>query len=112
MNIKEMIPALEAVLFASGEPMPIDRICSVFVIDIETANEALKALDESLNERNSGLKLAKLGANYQLCTKHEYAEYIKEQVLALEIIENPSIQDASVEELGGDKVNFDVKKVA
>ena len=42
----------------------------------------------------------------------EYAEYIKEQVLALEIIENPSIQDASVEELGGDKVNFDVKKVA
>ncbi len=42
----------------------------------------------------------------------EYAEYIKEQVLALEIIENPSIQDASIEELGGDKVNFDVKKVA
>ena len=77
MNIKEMIPALEAVLFASGEPMPIDRICSVFVIDIETANEALKALEKSLDERNSGLKLAKLGANYQLCTKHEYAEYIK-----------------------------------
>ena len=42
----------------------------------------------------------------------EYAEYIKEQVLALDIIENPSIQDASIEDLGGDKVNFDVKKVA
>ncbi|MBR5154565.1 MAG: isoleucine--tRNA ligase [Alphaproteobacteria bacterium] len=42
----------------------------------------------------------------------EYAEYIKEQVLALNIIENPNICDASVEDLGGDKVNFDVRKVA
>ncbi len=42
----------------------------------------------------------------------EYAEYIKEQVLALEIIETPNIDDASIEDLGGDKVNFDVKKVA
>ncbi len=77
MNIKEMTSALEAVLFACGEPMPIDRICSVFVVDMETANEALKALEKSLDERNSGLKLVKLGVNYQICTRHEHAEYIK-----------------------------------
>ena len=43
---------------------------------------------------------------------NEYAEYIKEQVLALEIIETQNICDANVEELGGDKVNFNVIKAA
>ncbi len=42
----------------------------------------------------------------------EYAEYIKEQVLALDVIEDANIADASTEELGGDKVMFDVTKVA
>jgi isoleucyl-tRNA synthetase len=42
----------------------------------------------------------------------EYAEYIKEQVLALEITENNNITEPSIEELGGDKVMFDVTKAA
>ena len=40
----------------------------------------------------------------------EYADYIKEQVLALEIAENNDILEPTVDELGGDKVKFDVTK--
>ncbi len=77
MNIKEMTPKLEAVLFASGEPMPIDRIESVFVIDTKTAEKLIAALEESLESRSSGLRVAKMGNCYQLCTRSEHAEHIK-----------------------------------
>ena len=43
---------------------------------------------------------------------NEYAEYNKEQVLALEIAENNNILEPTVDELGGDKVKFDVTKAA
>jgi len=42
----------------------------------------------------------------------EYADYIKEQVLALEIAENASISEPTVDELGGAEVKFDVIKAA
>ncbi len=42
----------------------------------------------------------------------EYADYIKEQVLALEIAETASISEPTVDELGGAEVKFDVVKAA
>lgn len=96
MNINELVSALEAVLFASGEPMPIDKICSVFVIDIETAEKALKSLSDKLNGQKSGLKLVKLGVSYQLCTRPEHAEYIK---AALDLRRKTPLSSAAFEVL-------------
>lgn len=42
----------------------------------------------------------------------EYADYIKEQVLALEIAENAALSNPTVDELGGTEVKFDVVKAA
>ena len=42
----------------------------------------------------------------------EYADYIKEQVLALEISENNALNEPTVDELGGSEVKFDVIKAA
>ena len=42
----------------------------------------------------------------------EYSDYIKEQVLALEITENSSISEPTIDELGGAEVKFDVIKAA
>lgn len=77
MNINEMTSALEAVLFACGEPLAIDRICNIFVIDIDTAEKVATALGDKLNSTDSGIKLVKLGNKYQLCTRSEYGDYIK-----------------------------------
>jgi len=96
VNVKEMISALEAVLFACGEPMPIDKICSVFVVDMETAQKALGELEKSLDQRNSGLKLVKLGVSYQICTRSEYAEYIKS---ALDLRRRTPLSSAAFEVL-------------
>lgn len=77
MNLNEMTSALEAVLFASGEPLSLDRISNIFVIDLETAEKVVLSLQDKLNSAKSGLKVVKLGSNYQLCTRPEYAEPIK-----------------------------------
>ena len=42
----------------------------------------------------------------------EYTDYIKEQVLALEIAESGNLSEPTVDELGGAKIRFDVVKAA
>jgi len=107
MNVKEMIPKLEAVLFASGEPMPIDRIESVFVIDNKTAEKLIAALTEALDSRGSGLRVAKMGNSYQLCTRSEHAEHIK---AALDLKRRTPLSGAAFEVLSVIAYNQPVTK--
>lgn len=77
MNIKELVAACEAVLFASGEPVSLMRICDIFGIDEETAIGVLNMLSDRLVNTDSGIKLLKLDNAYQLCSREEYVEYIR-----------------------------------
>lgn len=44
MDRKELESALEAILFASGEPVQVDRICVALDIDRPTAEQLLQKL--------------------------------------------------------------------
>jgi segregation and condensation protein B len=77
MTINEMIPAFEAILFASGEPVETERFCEVFEIDDETVEKVMDMLSDRLEKQQSAVKLVRLDFSYQLCTKKEYAEYIR-----------------------------------
>lgn len=77
MNNNEIVSALEAVLFASGDPISIDRLSQVFEIKPEQIEKAAEKLKLRLEERLSGIELLRLDNSYQLATKTDYAEYIK-----------------------------------
>ena len=77
MKINDMVSALEAVLFAGGEPVSSARLCEVFEVDDETLAKVLKLLSNKLEDNNSGIKLLTLGDSYQLASRTEYAEYVK-----------------------------------
>lgn len=77
MNNNEIVSALEAVLFASGDPVSIDRLSQVFEIKPEQIEKAAEKLKLRLEERLSGIELLRLDNSYQLATKTDYAEYIK-----------------------------------
>ena len=77
MNNKEIVSGLEAVLFASGEPMGIDRLSQVFDIKPEQVEKAAESLKNKLIENGSGIELLRLENSYQLVTKTGYYEYIK-----------------------------------
>ena len=77
MTDNEMIPAFEAILFAAGEPVEIDKFSDVFEIDNQTVEGIMDMLSDRLDKSGSAVKLVRLDFCYQLCTRKEYAENIR-----------------------------------
>ena len=77
MKTEQLISAFEAVLYASGEPMSIERFSQVFEITPEKVVKVMEKLDEKMKQNASGLELLRLENTYQLATKTEFADYIK-----------------------------------
>lgn len=95
MDIQKLSAVVEAVLFAGGEPVELDRICEAADAVVSEVQEAIKLLEEKYSE-NSGIELLKLGDSYQLATKQEFAPYIKS---ALEIKRSSALSPAAMEAL-------------
>ena len=69
-----------------------------------------KSKDFDVSDR---IKLAYSSDNETVKTAiNEYTDYIKDQVLALEIVENNNLAESTIDELGGSKVHFDVVRAA
>ncbi len=77
MKTEKLVSAFEAVLYASGEPMSIERFSQVFEITPEKVVSIMEKLDEKMKKNGSGLELLRLENTYQFATKSEYYEYIK-----------------------------------
>lgn len=107
MNANELTSAIEAVLFANGEPLSLERICSIFVIDADTAEGILNDLSDKLAKRKSGLKVVRLNNSYQLCTNEAYADYVK---TALDIRRKTPLSPAAFEVLSVIAYNQPVTK--
>ena len=53
MSNSELIPMLEAVLFAMGEPIEIERLCVALELDEIVVSDALLKLQKKYEEENS-----------------------------------------------------------
>ena len=67
---------VEALLFASGEPVKIMDIANVLNVDCRKAIEIVDNYAKSLEENKRPLMIRKLDDSYQLCTEPKYYEYI------------------------------------
>ena len=96
MEIKQYQAAMEAVLFASGEPVASGRMAEVLELDEETAVRLAEDLMQDINTRGGGLRMLRLDDRYQLCTNADYAGYVRK---ALEIRRNTPLSQAAMEVL-------------
>lgn len=96
MNKQKTVSALEAVLFASGDPISVDRLSQTFEIQPEEIDGLIKQLEAKLDENNSGVKVVRLENTYQLVTRDEFADYIKK---AFDIKRRTPLSPASLEVL-------------
>ncbi len=96
MEIKQYQAAIEAVLFASGEPVAASRLAEVLEIDEETAGRLADDLMHDINTRGGGLMMVRLDERYQLCTNKDYAGYVRK---ALDIRRNTPLSQAAMEVL-------------
>lgn len=107
MTLTELVPAFEAVLFAGGEPVSIDRFSQVFEITPEEVGEVMDMLEVKLKKKNGGLSLVRLENTYQMTTKPEYAAFIKKM---FEIKRRTPLSPAALEVLAVVAYNQPVTK--
>lgn len=107
MNAKELSAAVEAMLFASGEPLEIIRIAEVLGCDSEEIDNIVLNLATKLEEEHSGLCVLKLGDKAQMCSRQEFAPQIRE---ILDLKRNTPLSGAAFEVLAVIAYNQPVTK--
>lgn len=96
MDINEKLAIIEAILFAGGEPVEVDKLCEASQMSANEVKEVIDCLQENYSKASSGIELLKLNDSYQLVTKKQYSDYIKS---ALEIKRNTMLSPAAFEVL-------------
>lgn len=95
-NENNIIARLEAMLFASGEPVEAARLAEVLELDVENVTKMLGHLGDTYDEKNSGICLIRIDGKYQLCTREEYSDDVRK---LLEIKKNTPLSQAAFEVL-------------
>ena len=76
-EMKDIEAAVEGILFASGEPVGIDRVCVALDLDKPTAELVLQRLQDYYSYERRGIRLLKMDDSYQLCSAPEYGDQIR-----------------------------------
>lgn len=88
--------ALEAVLFASGDPISIDRLAAVLEIEREDVIDCVEELELHYKKFNSGIRIVRLEDEYQMCSNPEFADVI---VKTMRHRKPPKLSQAALEVL-------------
>ncbi|MBP9988474.1 MAG: SMC-Scp complex subunit ScpB [Ruminococcus sp.] len=107
MKMTKIQAAVEAILFAAGEPLESERIAQAMEIEINEVEFALDGIKKVLDESESGICLVKMENKYQLCTRQDFAAEVR---AALEIKKNTPLSNAAFEVLAVIAYNQPVTK--
>ncbi len=77
LEMKELEAAVEGILFASGEPVHIDRICLALEVDRLSAEQVLQRLGDYYAFERRGIRLIRIEDSWQLCSAPEYGDMIR-----------------------------------
>ncbi len=96
MELNEIEKAIEGILFAAGESMPVKRIADILQIESTEVTAAAERLADDYSLDNRGIKLIKLEGSLQLVSVPELAPYIR---AALEMRKPPQLSQSAMEAL-------------
>ena len=77
MELREIEAMIEGILFASGEPIHVDRIAVALEMDRQTVEQVLQRLADYYAYERRGMRLIRMEDTYQLCSAPEYADVIR-----------------------------------
>lgn len=77
LETKEIESAVEAILFASGEPVQTERICVALELERSAAEQALQRLMDYYAYERRGIRLLRVEDSWQLCSAPDYADAIR-----------------------------------
>ena len=103
----KLMGAIEAIVFASGDPVSMERMAQALETDVETVEEQAALLMVSYNRESRGIRLVELDGSLQYCTSSEYGAAVRK---ALEMRRNTPLSQAAMEVLAVVAYNQPVTK--
>ena len=107
MKDEVLLGKMEAIIFAGGDPVAIDRIAEVLEINLCQAEELAALLLEKYNQPSSGIHLLRLEHSLQMCSNPAFVEPVRE---ALNLKKNTPLSQAALEVLAVVAYNQPVTK--
>lgn len=92
----ELKRIIEAVLFAAGEPVEIDRLSKTAERDKDEVEQAARALMDEYSFARRGIRIVRLDNAYQMCSSGEMSSYVTK---ALETRKPPKLSASQLETL-------------
>ena len=96
MDNTELLRILEAVLFASGDPVEAQRLSFVTETDVDEIHAAMKQLMDRYAFERRGIRIVRLEDSYQMCSASDLAGYVTR---ALETRKPPKLSASQLESL-------------
>ena len=107
MEFNYMTGALEAILFASGEPIEREKLAQTLETDVHTLENVVYGLNEYYAENQRGFEILKLNTCFQMSTRAFYGEITRR---ALDHRRNTPLSNAAMEILAVIAYNQPVTK--
>ena len=96
MELNELQSALESVLFAAGEPVPVERLCLGLEVDRPTLDAVAQELIDKYKYERRGMRIVRMDTSYQMCSAPEFAPHIRK---TLESRKPPKLSQPALEVL-------------
>ena len=107
MDREKLKGQIEAILFAAGEPVALERIAQVLGLRTYAVEELLEELQEKFNAPGSGIRLLRLENTAQFTSNTAFIQPVRE---ALELKRNAPLSQAAMEVLAVVAYNQPVTK--
>ncbi len=96
MKFSDGMATIEAILFACGDPIELDKLAAAAEIESETVAKMIDRLNDRYAEQCSAFVISRLGSSYQMMTRPDFAPQIK---AALETKRQTPLSPAALEVL-------------
>lgn len=97
MSSKDELNAqLEAILFAAGDPIGVERLCLGLNLTRPEVDERMDKLIAQYESAQGGLRIVRMNASYQMCSAPEFAGVVRE---VLETRAPPKLSQPALEVL-------------
>ena len=96
MDLNELQSALESVLFAAGEPVPVERLCLGLEVDRPTLDAVAQELMDKYKYERRGMRIVRMDTSYQMCSAPEFAFHVRK---TLESRKPPKLSQPALEVL-------------
>lgn len=78
MEKSDTLFAIEGILFAAGEPVGVERLCSTLGMDAEAVHSLCRQLADQYSYDRRGIRVIRMEDSWQMVSAPEYAQIIRQ----------------------------------